>query len=511
MHPMIQRRGVAAFGCLALSILATSRGVENLRAAETPPVEIDVAALERSARAGDPLVVRLPDRTLRLSVKATQLRATDYRVFERRPERLKIKRATKARLYEGVVIDEPDSHVRLAFTRRGLRGTVKVGRELTFIEPALTRTAPGDRRSAVRPHRVSTLDKIAATTGPIDLCAGGGHERGRPHAAEVQVEEQEIDLEGLESPDLEGLESPDLEGLESPDLEGLESPTSEDVQVLRMAVEVDAILASRLGDEAAEYAESVFHQVSAIFERELGVRLELSAVVVRPSAAVSYSNSDPSGLLAEFRNSWNDSRSGLDRSSAFLLTGVELEGTAGGIAYVSTICDERWAYGLAQGFRSTGLTAMVVAHELGHTLGAMHDSSDSSYLMAPGLDLTTQPEFSEASKRSMNQRLRRASCLALEAEPTHDGFARGTFLRGDGNGNGAIELGDVSSILDQLFSSARTIDCADALDSNDDGQLELTDALHVALYLLSGSRPPAAPYPIAGSDQTADALPACTR
>jgi len=48
--------------------------------------------------------------------------------------------------------------------------------------------------------------------------------------------------------------------------------------------------------------------------------------------------------------------------------------------------------------------------------------------------------------------------------------------------------------------------CEDAMDANDDGAVDQTDAIHVWTYVLNGGPPPAAPFPDCGSDTTQDSL-----
>ena len=50
------------------------------------------------------------------------------------------------------------------------------------------------------------------------------------------------------------------------------------------------------------------------------------------------------------------------------------------------------------------------------------------------------------------------------------------------------------------------MDCEDAADTNDDGALDVSDVVSVLQFLFSGSPSPPAPYPDAGSDPTPDLL-----
>jgi hypothetical protein len=48
--------------------------------------------------------------------------------------------------------------------------------------------------------------------------------------------------------------------------------------------------------------------------------------------------------------------------------------------------------------------------------------------------------------------------------------------------------------------------CKDAADANDDGRLDISDAVFTLEYLFSGTRKPLEPFPDPGTDPTEDAL-----
>ncbi len=83
--------------------------------------------------------------------------------------------------------------------------------------------------------------------------------------------------------------------------------------------------------------------------------------------------------------------------------------------------------------------------------------------------------------------------------------AGGAFVRGDGNGDGAIDIADPIFNLDYLFSGGSSF-CADSQDTNDDGAIDIADPIYNLAFLFSSGPPPPAPYPGAGSDPTADGL-----
>ncbi|HIA26742.1 MAG TPA: hypothetical protein EYN79_01250 [Planctomycetes bacterium] len=82
-----------------------------------------------------------------------------------------------------------------------------------------------------------------------------------------------------------------------------------------------------------------------------------------------------------------------------------------------------------------------------------------------------------------------------------------TFIRGDANSDGDIDfyVGDAVEIFTQLFTGCWGIACDDAADSNDDGNLDISDAVNILAQRPSGLPLPA-PFPSSGIDPTADGL-----
>ncbi len=80
------------------------------------------------------------------------------------------------------------------------------------------------------------------------------------------------------------------------------------------------------------------------------------------------------------------------------------------------------------------------------------------------------------------------------------------FVRGDVEENGQLNITDAIAVLVYLFSGGATPRCLDAADVNDSGDLNITDAISLLGYLFSAGREPAAPFPEPGRDPTADGL-----
>ncbi|MEM7232141.1 MAG: hypothetical protein AAF517_08210 [Planctomycetota bacterium] len=83
------------------------------------------------------------------------------------------------------------------------------------------------------------------------------------------------------------------------------------------------------------------------------------------------------------------------------------------------------------------------------------------------------------------------------------------FIRGEVNDDGAVDLSDAVNILDFLFQGGRAPRCRDRSDVNDDGETDLSDSIYLLSFLFLGGPPPRAPFPEAGEDPTQDDRAQC--
>jgi len=80
------------------------------------------------------------------------------------------------------------------------------------------------------------------------------------------------------------------------------------------------------------------------------------------------------------------------------------------------------------------------------------------------------------------------------------------FLRGDSNDDGSVDVSDAVAVLGYLFQGGNAPYCADAADANDDGSVDIGDPIVILRSLFQGSARIRAPYPRAGYDRTPDEL-----
>ena len=82
----------------------------------------------------------------------------------------------------------------------------------------------------------------------------------------------------------------------------------------------------------------------------------------------------------------------------------------------------------------------------------------------------------------------------------------GEFIRGDVNQDGTVDLSDAIGALSYLFIGDRGVDCLQAADIDDSGSIDITDVFAVLSYRFLGGAAPPAPFPTCGDDPTPGSL-----
>ncbi len=81
----------------------------------------------------------------------------------------------------------------------------------------------------------------------------------------------------------------------------------------------------------------------------------------------------------------------------------------------------------------------------------------------------------------------------------------GTFIRGDANDDGAVDITDVLVLLGYLFQDG-PLPCADGADLDDDGAVQFSDVFSLLGHLFGAAPAPPDPWPLPSGDPTADVL-----
>jgi hypothetical protein len=83
--------------------------------------------------------------------------------------------------------------------------------------------------------------------------------------------------------------------------------------------------------------------------------------------------------------------------------------------------------------------------------------------------------------------------------------APGSFTRGDANRDAKVDLADGVAVLHYLFLEG-ALDCLDAADVDDSGQINITDPIVLLRHLFQGGSAPPPPFAAPGLDSTPDGL-----
>lgn len=191
-------------------------------------------------------------------------------------------------------------------------------------------------------------------------------------------------------------------------------------RIVTISTDADPEWYAKYGDASNAEIAAIINAAEAIFERQLGIRFALVRQHVY-SGASTYTSTDASELLASFKNNpenpanlgYSPETFDVDVDVKHLFTGKDLKGNVIGLSYVGAICwSAKNAYGLTQN-TSRDLNVTTFLHEVAHTLGAAHDSSDPEGIMYPTLGI--KRHFSTTSVNQIEHMLStHGKCISEE-------------------------------------------------------------------------------------------------
>ena len=159
--------------------------------------------------------------------------------------------------------------------------------------------------------------------------------------------------------------------------------------------------------------------VDGIFSGQVGVMIVPTELRLIPAGNDPFTSTDPEILLDQLANYRLNTPQVKAAGLAHLMTGKGLNGDTIGIAFLDSLCDPREGVSLGDSELGDILSALVMAHELGHNFGAPHDgvpgvcsSTPQSFIMAPMIN--GSGTFSACSISRMQDPIARARgvCIA---------------------------------------------------------------------------------------------------
>lgn len=196
----------------------------------------------------------------------------------------------------------------------------------------------------------------------------------------------------------------------------------QEVRVAEIAVEYDSFYCSEYGGNNAAATEMVIKEAvrNATFPymTQFCMRLEVVKFVGHCNDPTDPFIGQVNGASLETINflmqRWADLYRNVHRDVAFLFTG-QRSGTAAGAAYRGSMCSSL-GYGFVR-----NRSPINIAHEIGHTLGAIHLQREQNGIMNPAGAIGSGPFlFTSASVNTINEYLVSSdgSCVATGTHPT---------------------------------------------------------------------------------------------
>ena len=180
---------------------------------------------------------------------------------------------------------------------------------------------------------------------------------------------------------------------------------------------------------------------------------------------------------------------------------------------LNTTGDEPLSVILAVG--SDDGTAIRVNGQVAHSLQVCRPHSLFEHqfpiTLRTGKNLISVYTFNGSGEYGMSVRFEAPSGFATGFETTLDprGYDALPFLRGDANADDAINISDAMAILGCLFLNNVCGHCLDSSDIDDNGKVEVTDAIQLLTWKFLGGPSPAPPYPECAVDPVGDSIDAC--
>jgi hypothetical protein len=320
-------------------------------------------------------------------------------------ERLaQLARSADVEVYRGTLAHEPGSWARITFLPTGLNGLLAADNEIYVIAPA----ADIETALVTPPTTLesSVIFRLRDTVlgSPALLCAAAVFDGSAALRGDLAWTALVTELDS--------------------------NPVAAASLAAGVAVEValiaDAPASQRAGSTETRNAMiGRLNNVDGIFSTQVGLEIRIGSLTVETGTDDSFSTTrDPIELLEELASL--RARSTLLRASGLthLLTGRNLASATDqsaetvGVAYVDSVCDARRAVGITE-MRGRPLIyeSLVMAHEIGHNLGAPHDAEAGSpcaavpddFLMAPAINGSDR--FSNCSIAQMQPRIANAACI----------------------------------------------------------------------------------------------------
>jgi hypothetical protein len=185
------------------------------------------------------------------------------------------------------------------------------------------------------------------------------------------------------------------------------------LKIIRLSTEADFDRFKRFGQETNGIIAGIVESGSKLYEKDFGIRFRIvKQNVFTNEASDPYKTSNAESLLNTFQNYTLTNRHLGEADLYHFFTGKDLSGSTIGIAFMSVVCKNggRLSFGISQHVQQAA-DPTVFKHEVGHNLGADHDTSNLGTIMYPAMTNPIPSEFSSFSKNQITRFLSTIACL----------------------------------------------------------------------------------------------------
>jgi len=154
-------------------------------------------------------------------------------------------------------------------------------------------------------------------------------------------------------------------------------------------------------------------------------------------------------------------------------------------------------------------TASVLRMELERTAAQGQSTTTCTVSTKDGLIGSGQPVDNKVTINGNSEIPCNAATANVVISFAPDGPLTNTFIRGNANNDGKIDIADPIWVLNELFLAGPATGCQDAADANDDDMVNLSDAEYLIDYLFKAGPVPPAPFAACGEDTTSPETLGC--
>ena len=282
-----------------------------------------------------------------------------------------------AQHFTGIVDQSPDSWVRLSHIEKQWQGVISINGNIQNITPA---------NSIIDAEGNVTVSNLPAERSTPLHCGSTNTISPQTISAAKTIENQTINYSTLCEETINGI-----------------------CIVAELELAFDQAFQARYPNNAEDQANSLINIVEGYYINDMNIGFNQITSELLSTETFS-SSTDAVSLLDDIQSKKANQQLPFIKNDAALfhfITGREFDTSTVGVAYLGTLCDSN-GYSVGTSQLVSGnipLTALVVAHEIGHNMGSSHDDPDnnvceSGFIMAPSLS-SFASQFSSCSIESI--------------------------------------------------------------------------------------------------------------